>query len=426
MPEPGVDAARTASSSTLARDVAVGITAWAVAMLLGTVVIAADPPDLIQYAVAAALLAAAIAVRRLAPTAAGVAAAGVAAAAVGWLSGPGAIVAWLALPPLYTLTRWGKRSVAYSVGPAVIATSAVVVTVSRFGVATRWTMTAFLTVFTALLVWGLGTIKRRRGERQADASRRHGAAEREREQLAQLAAASERNRIAREMHDIVAHSLSVIIAQADGGSYASHTDPQAATRALGTIAETGRAALADMRHILGVLRHPEEADTGALRAPVPDSQDLDALAAQMRDAGLDIAMVRIGVGSTLPPGVGLALYRICQEALTNVLKHAGPGAHVTVIDRWEPHQVALDIHDDGRGAAATSTKGPGHGLVGMRERAEMLGGTLDAGPARAGGFRVTARIPLPSRRIPAAGQAPMPPDTRGDGPRQHLRRDSRP
>jgi signal transduction histidine kinase len=165
---------------------------------------------------------------------------------------------------------------------------------------------------------------------------------------------------------------------------------------LSTIAETGRAALGDMRHILGVLRHPEEAEPGALRAPVPESQDLEALAAQMRDAGLDVAMVRVGVGSTLPPGIALALYRICREALTNVLKHAGPGAHVTVIDRWEPHQLTLDIHDDGRGAAATHADGPGHGLIGMRERAEMLGGSLEAGPARGGGFTVTARIPLPT------------------------------
>ncbi|MDR0432723.1 MAG: histidine kinase [Bifidobacteriaceae bacterium] len=216
---------------------------------------------------------------------------------------------------------------------------------------------------------------------------------------AQLAAAAERTRIAREMHDIVAHSLSVVIAQADGGRYAATTDPAAATRALGTIAETGRAALEDMRRILGVLRNPDEdPDTTQLRVPVPDSQDVSALVAQMREAGLDIAMVRVGVGSTLPPGVGLALYRICQEALTNVLKHAGPGVKVTVVDRWEPTRVCIEVHDDGRGAAALGSQGPGHGLIGMRERAEMFGGTLEAGPSRSGGFSVVARIPLPARR----------------------------
>jgi signal transduction histidine kinase len=151
-----------------------------------------------------------------------------------------------------------------------------------------------------------------------------------------------------------------------------------------------------MRRILGVLRHPEDAPSGGLRAPVADSQDLDALVAQMREAGLDISMVRVGVGSTLPPGIGLALYRICAEALTNVLKHAGPGVHVTVVDRWEPTRVSLEVTDDGRGAAAVSSQGPGHGVIGMRERAEMLGGTLEAGPGRTGGFRVAAHIPLPA------------------------------
>jgi signal transduction histidine kinase len=195
------------------------------------------------------------------------------------------------------------------------------------------------------------------------------------------------------MHDIVAHSLSVIIAQADGGRYASRADPEAAARALATISETGRAALSDMRRILGVLRHPGE-DHGL--APVPDEQDLGQLVAQMRQTGLDVSMVRVGTRRTLPPGSGLALYRIAQEALTNVLKHAGPGVRVTVLEQWNPESVTVEVADDGRGAAAEKAPGgPGHGLVGMRERAEMFGGHLAAGPGPAGGFRVRAALPLP-------------------------------
>jgi signal transduction histidine kinase len=215
-------------------------------------------------------------------------------------------------------------------------------------------------------------------------------------QAAELAVAAERTRIAREMHDIVAHSLSVVIAQADGGRYAGTTNPEAALKALATISETGRAALADMRHILGVLRDPSghEADPADLRAPIPDSQDLTGLVDQMRATGLNVSMVRIGAARALPAGMGVAIYRVAQEALTTVLKHGGPGVHVTVVDRWTDQAVTLEVSDDGRGAAAEETGGQGHGLIGMRERVEVFGGTLTAGPARGGGFRVTMVMPL--------------------------------
>ncbi|MCL2424658.1 MAG: histidine kinase [Micrococcales bacterium] len=213
----------------------------------------------------------------------------------------------------------------------------------------------------------------------------------DRAQTTELAVAAERNRIAREMHDIVAHSLSVIVIQADGGRLAAANDPEAAQRALVTIAETGRAALADTRRILGLLRGTDEAE----RTPVPDTSSVDELVATVQAAGLDVAHVQTGVPRHLPPAVGTAVHRIAQESLTNVLKHAGPGTRAVVSEVW---------HDTGFRLVVTNTAGanpsvrspiPGHGLVGMRERAELFGGTLSAGPTDDGGFRVRADVPYP-------------------------------
>jgi signal transduction histidine kinase len=269
----------------------------------------------------------------------------------------------------------------------------------------------------AVATWAFGLMRRSRRETIAALMDRAERLEVERDQQAQIATAAERTRIAREMHDIVAHSLSVVVAQADGGRYAAAADPDAATRALGTIAETGRAALADMRRLLGVLREPEAAPqpgllpVGAARGsgsaparagdgaaapymPQPAEHDLEHLVEQVRGAGARASLVRMGTARRLPPGFGLTVYRICQEALTNVLKHAGPDPAVTVLVQWRPAALVLEITDDGRGAAADSD-GAGHGLLGMRERASMVGGSLTAGPRPGGGFRVRAELPLP-------------------------------
>jgi signal transduction histidine kinase len=211
---------------------------------------------------------------------------------------------------------------------------------------------------------------------------------------AQQALAQERSQISREMHDIVAHSLSVIIAQADGGRYAAAANPAAAVGALEAIAETGRDALADMRGIVRVLREgpPDE----SLRlAPAPHVRDLDSLVGDMRAAGLAATLVRVGQPRYLPPGLGATLQRIAQEALTNALKHAGPGTQVTITERWLPGRIELVVSDDGRGAAAAND-GEGHGLIGMRERAEAMGGEFSAGPGPTGGFVVSAALPLPA------------------------------
>jgi signal transduction histidine kinase len=215
------------------------------------------------------------------------------------------------------------------------------------------------------------------------------------------AQASERTRISRDIHDIVAHSLSVIIAQADGGRYAAKADPEAAVRALEAIALTGRDALADLRGIVRFLREGPPDETVQL-SPAPHVRDLDGLVTDLRDAGLDVALVRIGSPGQLPPGVGTSLQRIAQEALTNCLKHAGPQVSVTVTDSRHPNRIELTVSDDGRGAAADNDGG-GHGLLGMRERAEALGGQFTAGPRATGGFRVWVAVPLPRSQSTAAG-----------------------
>ena len=266
---------------------------------------------------------------------------------------------------------------------------------------------AFLIGTVCLLVWALGLLRRSRLAHTETLAERARRLEIERDQQAQIATAAERSRIAREMHDVVAHSLSVVIAQADGGRYAAASDPEAAVRALTTISETGRAALADMRKILGVLRAPGAEHDTQLTAPQPIDADLDALVEQLGSSGLSVSLVRVGEPRQLPPGLGLTLYRICQEALTNVLKHGGPSATATVLLQWGPQRVVVQVDDTGRGAAAASD-GAGHGLVGMRERVNLFAGTLEAGPKPGGGFRVRAEIPLPGNTYlpPGGGTAP--------------------
>ncbi|WP_163542665.1 sensor histidine kinase [Occultella kanbiaonis] len=283
---------------------------------------------------------------------------------------------------------------------------------------------AAMTFLSALVMitWAIAMVRKARVDQIESLADRAARLEVERDQQAKIATAAERARIAREMHDIVAHSLSVVIAQADGGRYAASADPEAATRALTTISETGRAALADMRRILGVLRSDDPRDGDLI--PQPDDSDLDTLAEHVRDTGLQVSVVRVGEARALPPGAGLTVYRIAQEALTNILKHAGPGVHATLLVQWTPIGLVLQIDDDGRGAAAT-TDGAGHGLLGMRERTAMLGGTLTTGPRPGGGYRVRAEIPLPGGRgprpAPSQATAPLtpvvaPPPAPGSGP----------
>jgi signal transduction histidine kinase len=271
--------------------------------------------------------------------------------------------------------------------------------------------TAFAVWLIGAMFWGAGLFSR--GLEASRASSNVAAASQARTAMldAQNALAEERARISREMHDIVGHSLSVMIAQADGGRYAAATDPEAPVRALEAIAQTGRDALSDMRGIVRVLREGPEDETVQLK-PTAHVKDIEQLVAEARTAGLNVTLVRVGKPRYLPPGVGATLHRITQEAFTNALKHAGPGVSVAVTERWEDDRIAITVSDDGRGAAALND-GAGHGLVGMRERAEMLGGAFQAGPGPTGGFRVWVSVPLPSRhQLPEFDTAPPRPPIR--------------
>ncbi|WP_426242905.1 sensor histidine kinase [Nocardioides sp. LHG3406-4] len=233
--------------------------------------------------------------------------------------------------------------------------------------------------------WALGTLGRTRAAYVDTLVERAERIHREAEQQVALAASDERTRIAREMHDVVAHGLSVIVVQADGARYAAAHDPALATEALDAIASTGRESLTEMRRMLGLLRSDA---TGT--APAPRLADIPVLVEQ---AGPGVRAELNGLDTEVPVGIALTAYRVVQEALSNVRKHAGPGVEAQVRVQVTGGEVVVQVEDDGRGAASDDD-GSGLGLLGMRERVTVHGGTLAAGPWPGGGFRVDARIPL--------------------------------
>jgi len=248
-------------------------------------------------------------------------------------------------------------------------------------------------------LWGAAVVVRSRQELAAALAARTVELEHEREEKARLAVVEERARIARELHDVVAHSVSVMVVQAGAERRALAGERPETAEVLETIERTGRTALAEMRRLLGMLRRSD--DELAL-APQPSLDGLDDLVAQVRDAGLPVDLRIDGERRALPPGVDLSAYRIVQEALTNALKHAGP-ATARVVVRYGRDAVDVEVADDGgRRSADTGGNGNGngqvdggHGLVGMRERVARFGGDLHAGRRLAGGFAVRARLPLP-------------------------------
>ena len=212
--------------------------------------------------------------------------------------------------------------------------------------------------------------------------------DRERERGSRAAVAEERARIARELHDVVAHAISVIVVQARGGRRSLRTDPDEADEAFEAIETTGRDALGEMRRLLGMLR---EADEELALLPQPSLRNLDVLVRQVNDAGLSVEVSVEGESAELPTGVDLAAYRIVQGALTNTLKHAGP-ATARVVVTYHPNLLELEIADTGAGAAGEDNGG--QGLIGMRERASLYGGAIEAGNETGGGFAVRASLPL--------------------------------
>lgn len=241
---------------------------------------------------------------------------------------------------------------------------------------------------------GLGLYSATRRAYLAELHDRAERLERERDQQGALAAAAERARIAREMHDIVAHHLTVMVTLSEAAISASAASPERATEVMRSVSATGRRALADTRRLLDVLHQPPGQDVGEALAPVPDLAQLDVLLEQVRSAGLDTTLEIHGEVPDLPAGVQLTVYRLVQEALTNTLKHGGPGARASVRLRFLPGELRVDVDDDGAGATAPATASIGSGLVGMQERVHAYGGDVQTGPAQPGGWRVSARLHL--------------------------------
>ncbi|MFB7284586.1 sensor histidine kinase [Micrococcus luteus] len=273
-----------------------------------------------------------------------------------------------------------------------------------------------------LTAWAFGDVVRNRRLAVRALEDRAHRLEVQSRQERELAAADERSHIAREMHDIVAHSLQVVISQADGARYAAAAKPALAVTALETIGQTGRSALADMRQLLGVLRETGETVAGVPgvtdddarrpaavvaspdgrgtrlppgRRPQPRLADLPALVETMRLSGLEVSLLETDTPRrALPAGGELAAYRIVQEALTNTLRHGGPDADAFATLAWTARGLDLQIDDDGCGAAADpATRGSGQGLRGAAERAALFGGTLETGPRVGAGYRVSAHLP---------------------------------
>ena len=255
--------------------------------------------------------------------------------------------------------------------------------------------------FGVALPMTMGFVDRQRTERLTELERTQAEREQAEREATTAAVTAERARIARELHDVVAHEMTVMTLQAEGARrMAQGADPRLA-EALGTISESGRKGLVEMQRMIGVLREPDAVGTSTRNpttasgqlAPMPSLATVPALVHQVQDSGMPVRLSIVG-DAAVPAGVELNAFRIVQESLTNALKYAGPGAEVTVTVVRARDAVTVTVTDDGRGAAAEppATAG-GHGVLGMRERVEALGGTIQVGPDRGGGYRVHAVLP---------------------------------
>jgi len=244
-------------------------------------------------------------------------------------------------------------------------------------------------VLCAIGAWGLGIYVETRRQYRRELARRAAFLEREREQGARIAVHEERASIARELHDIVAHSVTVMLVGVRGARDVLRTDPDVADATLGKVETSAEQSLAELRRILALLREPAG---DAESRPQPSLAQLDDLVAEYRDAGLPVALERVGEPRSLPGGFELSVYRIVQEALTNALKHARPN-EVVVRLAFQDSRLDLEVVDDGSPLRHDAVL-PGHGLLGMRERVALLGGELETGRRAGGGFRVAAHLPV--------------------------------
>jgi signal transduction histidine kinase len=255
-----------------------------------------------------------------------------------------------------------------------------------------WSTVILMAAFT-IIPYILGREIHERRRRTAELEQRANEAEHRREQEARRAVRAERQRIARELHDIVAHDMTVMTVQASAARRLLRQDPERATTALEAVEAAGHEALQEMRRLLDVLR-PQAADTA--RTPQPGLTRLDDLVRQMQDAGLEVEVAVEGEPAPLPAGVDLNVYRIIQESLTNALKHGGPRTKARVVLRYHASAMEVEVTDDGRGAAVglAGNGSSGRGILGMRERAALLHGDIAVGPRPGGGYRVKTSIPL--------------------------------
>ena len=297
---------------------------------------------------------------------------------------PGGLVA------LYSMAAYCSRRTAAIVGAVV----GVVVLAALLPTQAEADFLDYLLVYLLLgSAWMLGDLARTRRAYTAQLEDRAVRLERERELESGRAVAEERARIARELHDVVAHNVSMMVVQAEAGPVVVERDPGRAVAAFDSIAATGRQALGEMRRLLGVLR---EGDQTLTLAPQPGIDQLPELVERVRRAGVPVELVIEGEPAPLPPGVDLSAYRIVQEALTNTVKHAGPSRARVRVCYGERH-LELEVTDDGRGPGGAGNGRPGgqgQGLIGMRERVGLFGGRLEAGPRPEGGFAVVAHLPV--------------------------------
>jgi signal transduction histidine kinase len=379
------DGRRPLSRRSLAFDVVLALVA--IAAELGQVIGATGPARGLAIAVAV-VSGAAIALRRTAPLAVLATTLAATVAIVALDADPSGVPVLIAL---YTTAAICELRVSLAALAPTVAIAAVLsaLTADTEG---RETSASFGAVIASALivgVWGLGAYAQTRRRYRHELEERAAYAEREQEQLARIAVHEERASIARELHDIVAHSVSVMLVGVRGARDVLRASPDAADDTLARVERSGEQSLAELRRILALLREPEQT---AESRPQPSLAELDELVAGYRAAGLPVRLEVIGAPMPLPRGIELSVYRIVQEALTNVLKHSDP-TNVTVTLSFRDSRLELEVVDDGT-PATLGAETTGQGIIGMRERAALLGGELETGRRKGGGFRVAARLPL--------------------------------
>jgi signal transduction histidine kinase len=295
-------------------------------------------------------------------------------------------ISWMCA--LYALAIWTDTR-RFLVGVAVLATGNALAYAVPGGETTVNDAGVFTWVPILAMVLVRGAVRGRELRAEALAARA-ALLEREHELRAHEAVAEERARIARELHDLVAHNVSVMVVQAGAERHALGPDQASTREVLASIEQAGRQALVEARRLLGMLRRK---DDGSELEPQPSVEHIDVLVEQIERAGLPVTLAVEGEQSPLPAGVDLCAYRIVQEGLTNALKHAGP-AHAEVVLRYAPRALDVEVRDDGRGPARANGDGTGHGLIGMRERVALYGGALETGARDGGGFAIHAHLPL--------------------------------